>query len=366
MDSIVQADNCFAFRLFHALDRDGGQNTLISPSSIAFALAMTYNGAGGQTQKAMQHALGLDGLTLAEVNEGNAALRSAIVQPARGVELSDGNAIWVNRRYAFDPDFVERVHTFYGGEAAALDFRDPASAEHINGWVAQATHDKITRMITASELAKSDAVLMNAVYFRGAWKTPFDRAHTHEAPFHGPGGDTTVPMMADEVTAPYAEVGGVQLASLPYGDGAASMVIALPASESSLAALLAKLDEKTWAGWLRALRDTRVDLSLPRFKLEYEAELVPPLASLGMAEAFGLDADFGPMGLSGSFISNVKHKAVMEVNEEGTEAAAATAVMMARGISRNPRMVVDRPFFCAIRDNRTGAILFMGAVNDPE
>lgn len=365
--SLVTADNGFAFRLFHDLTQhDGSRNVFLSPASVAFALDMTYNGAGGDTAKAMARTLGLTGMKLADVNAGNAALRDTLTRNSAGVEITTANALWADRRVRFAPDFAARARKFYGANVSTLDLSGPAAPGVINGWVKRETRGKIPTLVTRSDLSSSDAVLTNAIYFKGVWRYAFETSKTRAAPFMGLRGTKQVPMMHQTLTVPYYDDGSVQVVSLPYGDGGASMVIALPGGAAGLSDLVAGLTPETWNHWMSVASARKLDLSLPRFKVAGDFELVPTLSRLGMAKAFGRGADFGPMGLSGSFISNVKHKAVMEVNEEGTEAAAATGVIMQKAMPLKPRVVVDHPFFCAIRDNRSGAILFIGAMNEVE
>jgi serpin B len=368
-DGLVQANTQFGFKLFRELTRtQGGKNVFISPASAAFALDLAYNGAAGATKQAMAHTLELDGMSLADVNRANAALRASLEKPSPHVQIMIANALWANKGITFDPAFRQRAHDFYGADATTLNMHDPSAPKTINGWVSRKTQDKIKNLVNLNDLQSATAVLTDAAYFKGAWKVAFDRAKTAPRPFALTGGQhKTVPMMFQQGRLLYLQDDKVQAINLPYGDGSLSMLVFLPTPRSSLPAFLSSLTTENWARWMGQFRDTKLSgLYLPRFKVEYGASLKPALCALGMAPAFGRGADFTPMGLRGDVIGDVKHKAVMEVNEEGTEAAAATAIVMTRALARDPVMVVDRPFFCAIRDNRTGTILFMGAIEAPE
>jgi len=280
------------------------------------------------------------------------------------------NALWANTGTTFSASFERRCREFYGAHAATLDLSRPAAADVINGWVSEHTRGKIARLVSHGEIAQATAVLTNAVYFHGQWQTPFDRDQTQEAPFMLRDGATkTVSLMGRTGSLPYLDAPEFQAVSLPYGSGRVSLLVFLPKPEVSLDAFLGTPDPDIWEGWLGAMKPTRLALFLPRFKAEYRATLNAALSGMGMEEAFGIGADFRPMGLGGSLLGPVIHQAVVEVDEEGTVAAAATAVVMMRSMARPspvPVMRVDRPFFCAVRDDETGALLFVGAVRDPQ
>jgi serpin B len=367
---LVAAGNEFGFDLFSRLQAPNRTaNIFISPLSIATALAMTYNGAAGETARAMAGALKLAGLSLAEVNHGSAAWRQGLTSADPKIELAIANALWARQGVEFKPDFLARTRQFYGATVAALDFRAPTAADTINGWVKTQTQGKIPQIVGEID-PRMVMFLINAVYFKGHWQTKFDPARTTDGPFQLLSGQPKpVPMMTQAGTYPYYRGEGFQAVSLPYGQGGTSAYLFLPDQDSSLSAFLERLSHQTWEEWLPRFSPMPGDLKLPRFTLAYEGELRGPLTALGMGVAFeGGSADFtGMRAARDLFIDQVKHKVVLEVNEEGTVAAAITSVGI-RVTSMTPRFtfIADRPFWMAIRDGRTGAILFMGAVVEPK
>lgn len=369
--SMTAAGTDFGFRLLARLTQAAEGNVFFSPLSVSCALTMALAGAGGQTQRGMVAALGLGAMTSDQIDRASGLLQSAISRQDPQVQLSVANALWASTRTKFSADFERRCREFYGAHAATLDLGQPAAADVINDWVSRNTRGKIARLVSHKEIAQATAVLTNAVYFHGLWQTPFDGDNTHDAPFVLADGATkTVALMGQTGTLPYLDSADFQAVSLPYGTGRVSLVVFLPKPGISLDAFLGALDAGAWETWLGAMKPTRLALSLPRFKAEYRATLNSALIDMGMGEAFSIGADFRPMGLGGSMLGPVIHKAILEVDEEGTVAAAATAVVMMRSAMSRPNPVpamrVDRPFFCAICDNETGALLFAGAVRDPQ
>jgi serine protease inhibitor len=375
--------NRFGFQfLAQVAGLDLDHNVFFSPYSIAAALAMTLNGAAGATEQAMAETLALDGLTRAEINQGHAALLALLTAPAAdGAILNSANSLWAAPAEPLRPDFVRRGHDYYAARLENIDFGSPEALGIINGWVESKTAGKIGDLVKAQDLIGAALILMNAVYFKGLWQAQFDEARTQTAPFHALDGDRPVPFMARSGTYAYYEDDACQAVSLPYRGNRLSMVVFLPRVEHaradyappgrSLAPFVAGLDAATWDGYLPRFRRAPVELLLPRFKLEAEAELSRVLKSMGMGLAFTDEADFRDMTAARpTSIGVVRHKAFVEVNEEGTEAAAATAVVMTRAVAaRGPEPVVmriDRPFFFAIRDEPTGLVLFMGCVYDPQ
>lgn len=363
----------FGFRLLGEMEEKArGDNVFVSPAGIAFALGMTMQGAGGETKTAMARTLQLGGSSVEEAAHGSAALLRALRQPDPKVQLAIASALWADKRLAFAPEFLDASRRLYDATAATLDFGNPAAAlAAINGWVRENTRGKIESLLTAPDIAgATSAVLTNAVFFKGLWTQPFDRAQTREGDFTPAGGARIkLPMMTR--TGQFGYLTGERFAAvrLPYGEsGKIALYVFLPDPASRLDAFLRTLSAEAWEAWMPRFRPTRVEIVLPRFQIESETALNEPLAALGMGIAFRPGADFRPMGLSGGdYISKVKHKAGMEVNEEGTVAAAATAVIMTRSLPiAPPRFVVNRPFFCALRDDATGTLLFLGAISKPK
>ena len=363
--SVTSANTEFGFKLLHDLrEREPGGNIFISPLSISIALTMTYNGAAGETQRAMAKVLEIEGLDLDTVNLSNAALRESLENPDPKVEFSIANSIWSRQGIEFKPDFLARNREFFEAEIASLDFGSPQAAATINKWVDRNTNGKIEKIVDRID-PQTLLFLINAIYFKGNWQDEFDKAMTRPGIFYLPNGnEKQVQMMRQEGVYPYFRGERFEATSLPYGDGRMSMYIFLPNRDSNLNEFLGDLNAENWASWLSQFSPGREDstMMLPRFKLEYEVKLNDALEALGMGIAFGGGADFSGMGPN-LFISEVRHKTFVEVNEEGTEATAVTSVGGAT--SAPPVFRVDRPFFFAIYDNRTNAILFMGTVTEP-
>jgi serpin B len=370
---LVSANSKFGFKLFSQLAKqDPGKNIFVSPSSVAFALAMTYNGAGGETQQAMAKTLELSGLSLDEVNQAYASLRTMLENPDPKVQLAIANSLWARKGIAFKPDFVKRNKDFYQAEVTELDFGKSSATQAINAWVSKNTHGKIDKII---ERINPEAILflINAIYFKGNWSVEFDKEKTQAGVFTLlDGRKKKHPMMSQSGRYSYYRGNKFQAVSLPYGTGRVSMYIFLPDKDSSLEAFLASLNAENWKTWMSQFRSMKGDILLPRFKLEYEVVLNNALKALGMEVAFNKQrANFGGMCSispdANAYITEVKHKTFVEVNEEGTEAAAATSVGIGiTSVVQTFRMVVDRPFLCAIRDNKTGTVLFMGSVVEPK
>ncbi|MEH1932221.1 MAG: serpin family protein [Nostoc sp.] len=370
---IVESSNKFGFKLFsEVLKNDRGEkNVFISPSSVAIALAMTYNGASGSTQQAMAKTLELQGMNLPEINSSYAAaLKQLLDNPDAKVQLNIANSLWANQDISFAPDFLKITQDFYKAKVSNLNFKDAAAPNIINNWVKENTNGKINKIV---EKIQPDQVLflISAIYFKGKWSKEFDKNQTAQHPFYITSGrQKQLPMMSQGGDYRYYQSKQFQAVSLPYGkDGKFSFYIFLPKQNSNLKAFYQNLNVENWEKWMTQFNKQKGFIRLPRFKTDYEVTLNDALKSLGMGEAFSNKANFSGMGKNFA-ISEVKHKTFVEVNEEGTEAAAATSVgIVATAFREEPepfRMIVDRPFFCAIRDNQTGSVLFMGSIINPQ
>ena len=372
-EKVVSTTTEFGIGLFkQVVKQHPRKNVFLSPSSVAFALAMTYNGAAGTTQEDMAMTLGFTGMDLHDVNRGYAGLRAVLENPDPQVQLEIANSLWARKGIRFRPEFLAANRAFYGAEVMVLDFRDPGSLSAINGWVNRRTKGKIDRIVDRID-PLSILFLINAVYFKGKWTEPFDERMTKEHPFRLlDGSQKPHPFMFQSGRYRYLEGEGFQAVSLPYGEGRVSMVVFLPSRDSSLHAFQTSLSKQTWDDWMSRFRSMEGDIALPRLKLDDETTLNEALKALGMAIAFDRNrANFEGMCPSPPqlYIDQVRHKTFVEVNEEGTEAAAVTSVEM-KATAMPPAeehftMVVDRPFFFAIRDNDTGTILFVGSVVEP-
>jgi serpin B len=368
---LAPAVNGFGLRLLADLaDRMSDQNLFISPASIAIALAMTGLGARGETQRAIHATLGLGALTPTEIAAAFSALHALRSRLGAGAELALANAIFGAPWEHFEPDFIQECRAAFAAEVRTLDFTQagPAAAE-INAWIAQQTAGLITDLVQPAHLVAAILVLVNAIYFKGIWTDQFDPALTRDGDFHAPTGVKRLPMMSRSGHLRAYQDARLQAVSLPYGDGRTEMLIILPARGVPFHDFYRGLDAAALTDLTARLHPVEGSLVLPRFRAETAASLKETLRALGMAVAFSGNADFSGMARIPPpiAISEVLHKAVMEVNEEGTVAAAATAVIMVRTMAvERFSMVVDRPFFCAIRDGATGLALFMGAILDPQ
>jgi serine protease inhibitor len=374
-DRFNAANLKFAFKFYErALKERGDKNVFISPTSIMLALAMTYNGAEGETRRAMANTLGLEGMSLEEVNRAAADLTSALASTDPKVQLKIANSIWAKKGFTLKPAFVQRNQKFYAAEVASLDFASTSAPATINSWVSKNTEGKIEKIV---DEISSDAILflINAIYFKGEWQFSFKKEKTHDDVFRLAGGlQKKLPMMFQSGKFFYQKGENFQAIVLPYGTGRVSMYIFLPDENTALAQFERNITQENWESWMRGFRSTPGDLTLPRFKVDYAADLNGMLKALGMGEAFDpARADFSGIAdtLPGTrlYISKVKHKTFAEINEEGTVAAAVTSVEIGVTSAQLPQepfvMKVDRPFFVAIRDNATGNVLFMGSVVNP-
>lgn len=370
---LVAADNQFGFDLFNQLrSRERDKNIFISPLSIACALTMTYNGAAGETRQAMARGLKLDGMSLDEVNRANATLMSSLKSTDPKIELTIANSLWARQGVQFKSDFLARTRQFFGAEIAALNFSEPQAKTTINNWVSKSTKGKIPAIVDQIDNQKV-LFLINAIYFKGVWTKQFDKALTKNEPFHLPSGAAQpVPMMSQSGNYLYYRGDKFQAISLPYGSGGANLFLFLPDQGSSLDELLKNFSYDQCQQWMNGFRSTPGDVKIPRFKMDFDSNLNESLKALGMEPAFSADqADFSGMREQRDlFISEVKHKAVIEVNEEGTEAAAATSVGISltsmRPTPQRFKFIADRPFLLALRSQKTEAILFLGAVLEPK
>nr|WP_238718085.1 serpin family protein [Petrachloros mirabilis] len=368
---LIAANHRLGFNLLEQLLQDApGENVLISPTSVAMALAMAYNGAEGDTQQAMAEALEIQGLSLEALNQANGALKEALASDDPAVTLAMANSLWARQNVEFKADFLARNRQFYGAEIASLDFGNPKTLNVINAWVNDQTKGKIPGIL--DQISPEQVMfLINALYFKGDWQTPFDPDQTTDKPFYqADGAEKQLPMMARSDSFQYLETDQVQAVSLPYGEGRWAMDIWLPKSDVGFEAFAKEWTAEQWQQSLNQFRSREGSLELPRFQVDYEASLSSALSALGMGQAFTDEANFAGMSDLDLLIDEVRHKTVLEVNEEGSEAAAATSVgisVTSIQIPQDPfEMVVDRPFMVTIRDRETGTLLFMGAIVDPQ
>ena len=378
--NVVIANTKFGFNLFDEIRKtEQDQNIFISPFSISVALAMTLNGAADETEQGMTRALQLQGLDTEAINTNYAQLLQGLQAPNPKVTLTIANSLWAHngdQDFAFWPDFLQRNTEFFNAEIIELDLRDPGTPAQINQWANTQTRGKIKKIIDKID-QETGILLLNAIYFKGEWKTAFDPSGTQDDTFYlTTGEEKSVPMMRRLGSYPYYSGTNFQAISLPYGDGQIGMYIFLPSRESDLNTFLDNLDVESWENWVSQLYRHKVFVQIPKFNLDYAAKLNAPLKSLGMETAFNRErADFSRMVYSPTrkplltWIQRVGQKAIVEVNEEGTVAAAVTSVKVGVTVTSAPppppKFIADRPFFFAIRDNETKTVLFMGIVVEP-
>ncbi|WP_253739070.1 serpin family protein [Halohasta salina] len=382
MAELVAGNAGFALDLHEQLTAaDDVDNVFVSPYSISMALAMTYGGASGQTETAMRETLGfsLSDETHPAFDELQAALDARATSDVPGdpgkdttdaFQLEVANALWGASDYSFAEAYLDLVDEHYGGGFNEADFgSDPeAERERINQWVDDETGGRIEELIPKDGLsAQTVLVLTNAIYFMAGWQLPFDPDETSGSTFRAlDGSESTVSMMHQNLRADYADLPGVQAIELPYVGGEVSMVVIVP-DEGEFEEIHGELSGATLFGIFEALGDASGDLRMPRFEYEFETELSQALKTMGMESAFGPGADFAGMVTSGGGpgIDDVFHKSFVRVDEEGTEAAAATGVVMNESASeRSFDLTVDRPFLFCIRDRPTDAVLFLGQVTN--
>jgi len=361
---LISSDNKFGFKLFKAIiQEDRDKNVFISPLSVALALGMTYNGARGTTQEAMHATLELADLTLQEVNESYKSLIELLLNLDPKVTFGLANSIWYRHDLFVEQEFIDLNKTFFNAEVASLDFTSPGALNTINGWVEDNTNGRIKEIVKPIDLQIGLLFLINAIYFKGTWTYEFDPEDTYDGPFYLPdGSQKSCKMMPQEGNFGYFANDEFQAVDLPYGIGDFTMTILMSWSGTSIDDLISNLDQEVWEGWIAGLSEQELSLTMPKFKLEYEINLNEILKSLGMEIAFTAGADFSGMS-PGLFIGKVLHKSFVEVDEEGTEAAAATVVRMDRAMGNS--MTINHPFLFVIRETCSGTILFMGKIVDP-
>jgi serpin B len=370
--TVAAANNAFALDLYAKLrGRDG--NIFVSPYSVSTALAMTMAGARGQTGAEMMATLHLPARKDIHALLAQLIWRYQADRAAKGYELHVADAMWVAvNGIHLNPDFVDTVRGDYAAAARPILFiqHETDAAKTINDWVAQHTGDKIKNLIPASALSdQTKLVLTNAIYFKGSWEAPFVARATREAPWRSPAGDITVPMMHRTGQYGFCQEGPVKMLSLPYAGGDLEMLAILPEQMDGIDAVEKSLDARRLDDLSAKLAIQDVEVSLPKFHMESQFDLSGPLKEMGMAAAFGPQADFSGIDFQHNLqITAVVHKAYIDVYEEGTEAAGATGVMVGAAAIRAepPTFNADHPFLLLIRDVKEKTILFMGRVSRPQ
>jgi len=368
---LIQADNRLAIKLLKQASvdtRDSVPNLFVSPLSVAMALTMTYNGAAGETEAAMRSTLELDSMTVDEVNAANQSLITLLRGLDPHVKFQIANSIWYRLGFRVEQPFLDANRTYFDARVDSLDFNDPGAAQTINNWVNTQTNGLIHEIVPSPLPSDALMYLIDAMYFKGDWTQQFDKALTAPRAFHLTDGSTVqVPTMTfgQEAAIRTASTSQGRMIDLSYGGAAFSMTILLPRENLNVDTVVANLTLDEWNSGVAALDTLVTELYLPKFKLENNLKLNATLSALGMGIAFSDFADFTRMTAGGGVrISEVKHRTYVDVNEEGTEAAAVTSVGIAP-TSAPPVLEVDRPFVFALRENLSGTILFMGVIRHP-
>ena len=365
--SVVSSDNSFGLKLFSRMNTvEQNKNVFISPFSVSMALGMALNGADGATLDSMKQVLEHSNFTMQEINESYKNISSILTHLDPKVVFQIANSIWYRNDFQVYSTFLNNCHEYFDAEVASLDFNSPSALQTINDWVNSKTNGKIPTILNQIP-PEVVMYLINAIYFKGIWTYQFDLAKTTDATFTtSTGTAVTCKMMKQKATYAYHTTNQVQIIDLPYGDRLFSMTIILPVEGTNIDQFAAELTQQQWNALISNLDSTEVDLSIPKFKLEYEKKLNDELSAMGMGIAFSDFANFSRIANASLAISEVKHKTFVEVNEEGTEAAAVTSVgITLTAMPSTPSMYIDRPFIFAIREHRSGTILFVGKVVNP-
>ena len=365
----IESSNDFAFRAFSELSNaEGAKNMFISPLSISMALGMTYNGAEADTKEAMRKTLGFDFTSDEDINKSYKELATLLKGIDKKVIFSTANSLWHNKDYRLKPSFVDLNKTYFDATVQGLDFASPTAKDQINNWVKSKTNGKIEKIVNETR-REHVLFLINAIYFKGAWTYPFNKQLTQPGQFRLEDGTEVTHnfMTMKNGKYLYYQDASKQIIDLPYGNQQFSMTIVVPKEQYKVQNVVQELTGSNLTSWLSSADTSRLELHMPKFKLGYSKELRDMLTQLGMGVAFGPQANFNGMleNKANLAISDVMHSAVVEVNEEGTEAAAVTSVGV--GVTSVPLSIrIDRPFIFMIREKSSNAILFIGKLMKPE
>jgi len=369
--SVISSGNSFGFNLFTKVNNsEQNKNVFISPFSVSMAFGMALNGANGQTLVSLKNVLGDAGVSLDDINSSYKNISAVLTSLDTKVAFQIANSIWYRNGFAVQQKFLDDNKNYLDAEARELDFSQADAVQTINGWVDTKTHGKIPTIIDAIP-DYMVMYLINAIYFKGTWTYQFDSQNTKDALFTCADGSTvSCKLMDQEATFAYYADATMQVIDLPYGDRFFSMTVILPAAGTSIDQFTSTLTQDQWNTITAHLDSSKVVLSLPKFKLEYKKTLNNELIAMGMGIAFSDHADFTRISQTGGLtISEVLHKTFVEVNEEGTEAAAVTAIGIrntSAGGDPSPHIMrIDRPFIFAIREHQSGTILFIGKIVNP-
>jgi serine protease inhibitor len=364
--SLIKSENTFAFDIFKKILENSAEseNVIISPLSISCALSMTLNGANGATRDVMLEALRVNGLTPEIINNSYRDLSQALLTVDKRVLISIANSVWSEKNFAVKIPFKNILTDYYNAESKSFDITDPVAYQEINSWIEDKTNGLIKNMLSGLE-DNTVMLLVNAIYFKGKWKSQFDKANTAGGTFYKTDGTTIeVPMMKQVANYKTYYGEGFVLAEFPYGQGNFVMDVVLPDVQNGINSLTPLLNDESFNLYLNKMAELKTDLSFPRFKYGFKQQLNDILTDMGMGIAFTDNADFSNISDIGLLINRVLHQAFIETNEEGTEAAAATIVDVGT-TSMPPSIKIDHSFIYLIRETTTNSILFMGKVADP-
>jgi len=374
-EKLIEADNAFGLEVFQEIRKASDEeNIMISPLSISVALAMAYNGAVGETKAEMEETLKLKGLTTDQINASYENLIDALQSLDEEVVFEIANAIFFEQSFPVKQEFFNVNQNFYDAEVSSLDFSNSQSVDVINNWVANKTNNKIEEII--DQLDPLDKmVLLNAVYFNGIWSKQFDEDGTKLKMFHQSSNNSyEVPMMNKLDELEYFSNSFISSVKMPYGNGQYNMLILLPRSGYNSQHIIDEFSASNWKSWMEEYEmKEQVVVTMPRFKYAFELEMKDVLKQMGMEKAFNPShSDFSKIAdVNDLYINSVVHKSFVDVNENGTEAAAVTSVTFGvtsvqPGEDQKIYFTVDKPFVFAITEKDTRAILFLGEVNRPE
>lgn len=375
MKKIAPSLNRFGIKLFKTETTSAqSKNVVISPFSVGMALGMTHNGAANKTLTAMKKTLELDGLNTQEINVGFQNLAKDQAEKNAGVTVALANSIWVQNGFELNPELVSTAKDFYLSEIRNLNFSEASAKDTINQWASEKTQGTIRTILDEPISPSTVMFLINAFYFKGKWLHPFDKAKTVDGVFKLEDGQKkTVKMMSLQEREPelrHLADGDLDLVVLPYKDSDIDLILLVPRGQKKVKDVLSSFSEKQWASWVDSTMSKKATLSLPRLDIGFEKDLKGSLSTMGMKEAFTLSADFSRLAKpkKNLYIAQVKHKTQLKLDEEGTEAAATTTVVMTKSIPMKEdrfTLVVDRPFAFALYRKDIGLFLFLGQVMDP-
>lgn len=368
--ALIESANGFAFDIFSQVmnNANENENVMISPLSISYALSMTVNGAKGDTRDAMLEALRLKGISVDAINSSYKNLTRALLAVDKQVLMSIANSVWIENDFTVKKSFTDILTDYYNADEKTFDINDASAPDKINAWIEDNTNGLIKKMVDKLN-DNTVMLLINAIYFKGKWKSQFEESKTIQMPFFKSGGNQiNVPMMKQKTDFSVYEGNGFKLAEFPYGQGNFVMDVILPDEQGGLSNTVASVSDESFNAWLSMMNERETDVSFPRFKYGFKKTLKDVLTDMGMGIAFTDGADLSNITDQYDLLINeVTHQTYIETNEEGTEAAAATVVDIGIVSMPPPALVfkMDHPFIYIIRETTTNSIIFMGRVADP-